>query len=94
MNGDIAGCSDGTAIVFDAQRGITAAEAAVMLCNFLDPSPTAALESDDIPAWACAAVSSLTSCGVYPDGSDCTASITRAEAAQMLLGAYELLQKR
>ena len=41
-----------------------------------------------------AAVSSLTSCGVYPDGSDCAAPITRAEAAQMLLGAYELLQKR
>ena len=31
MNGDVCGCSDGTAIVFDAQRGITAAEAAVML---------------------------------------------------------------
>ena len=94
MNGDIAGCSNGTAIVFDAQRGITAAEAAVMLSNFLGPSPTAALESENIPDWACAAVSSLTSCGVYPDGSDCAASITRAEAAQMLLGAYELLQKR
>ena len=94
MNGDIAGCSNGTAIVFDAQRGITAAEAAVMLSNFLGPSPTAALESENIPDWACAAVSSLTSCGVYPDGSDCAAPITRAEAAQMLLGAYELLQKR
>ena len=94
MNGDIAGYSDGTAIVFDAQRGITAGEAAVMLSSFLEPSPAAALESDYIPEWACAAVSSLTSCGVYPDGSDCAAPITRAEAAQMLLGAYELLQKR
>ena len=94
MNGDIAGYSDGTAIVFDAQRGITAGEAAVMLSSFLDPSPAAALESDDIPEWAYTAVSSLTSCGVYPDGSDCTAPITRAEAAQMLLGAYTLLQKR
>ena len=78
MNGDIAGCSDGTAIVFDAQRGITAAEAAVMLSNFLDPSPAAALESAYIPDWACTAVSSLTSCGVYPDGSDCAASPSRA----------------
>ena len=94
MNGNITGYSDGTAIVFDAQRGITAAEAAVMLSNFLDPSPAAALEGDYIPDWACAAVSSLTSCGVYPAGSDCAASLTRAEAAQMLLGAYELLQKR
>ena len=51
MNGDIAGYSDGTAIVFDAQRGITAGEAAVMLSSFLDPSPAAALESDDIPEW-------------------------------------------
>ena len=65
-----------------------------MLSSFLDPSPAAALESDDIPEWAYTAVSSLTSCGVYPDGSDCTAPITRAEAAQMLLGAYTLLQKR
>ena len=65
-----------------------------MLSNFLDPSPAAALESAYIPDWACTAVSSLTSCGVYPDGSDCAAPITRAEAAQMLLGAYELLQKR
>lgn len=94
MNGDITGYSDGTAIVFDAQRGIMAAEAAVMLSNFLAPSPAAALEGDYIPDWACAAVSSLTSCGVYPAGSDCAASLTRAEAAQMLLGAYELLQKR
>ena len=54
----------------------------------------AAREGDYIPDWACAAVSSLTSCGVYPAGSDCAASLTRAEAAQMLLGAYELLQKR
>lgn len=94
MNGDVCGCSDGTAIVFDAQRGITAAEAAVMLSSFLEPSPAAALESDYIPEWACAAVSSLTSCGVFPDGADTAAPITRAEAAQMLLGAYELLQKR
>ena len=76
MNGDITGYSDGTAIVFDAQRGITAAEAAVMLSNFLAPSPAAALEGDYIPDWACAAVSSLTSCGVYPAGSDC-AALTR-----------------
>ena len=89
MNGDVCGCSDGTAIVFDAQRGITAAEAAVMLGSFLEPSPAA-----DVPDWACAAVASLTSCGVFPDGADTAAPITRAEAAQMLLGAYELLQKR
>lgn len=65
-----------------------------MLSSFLEPSPAAALESDYIPEWACAAVSSLTSCGVFPDGADTAAPITRAEAAQMLLGAYELLQKR
>ena len=93
MNGDVCGCSDGTAIVFEAQRGITAAEAAVMLGSFLEPSP-AALTRSDVPDWACAAVASLTSCGVFPDGADTAAPITRAEAAQMLLGAYELLQKR
>lgn len=69
------------------------AEAAVMLGSFLEPSP-AALTRSDVPDWACAAVASLTSCGVFPDGADTAAPITRAEAAQMLLGAYELLQKR
>ena len=54
----------------------------------------AALTRTDVPDWACAAVASLTSCGVFPDGADTAAPITRAEAAQMLLGAYELLQKR
>ena len=94
MNGDVCGCSDGTAITFEARRGITAAEAAVMLSSFLRPSPAAALTRTDVPDWACAAVASLTSCGVFPDGADTAAPITRAEAAQMLLGAYELLQKR
>ena len=50
---------------FEAQRGITAAEAAVMLGSFLEPSP-AALTRSDVPDWACAAVASLTSCGVCP----------------------------
>ena len=77
----------------ESTRGITAAEAAVMLGSFLEPSP-AALTRSDVPDWACAAVASLTSCGVFPDGADTAAPITRAEAAQMLLGAYELLQKR
>lgn len=94
MNGNVCGYADGTSVIFAAQRGITAAEAAVMLGSFLSPSPAAALENSHIPDWACAAVSSLTSCGIYPDGHDAAATLTRAEAAQMLLGAYELLQKR
>ncbi|MFR6426152.1 MAG: hypothetical protein ACLUNO_11965 [Oscillospiraceae bacterium] len=56
--------------MFDAQRGITAGEAAVMLSSFLEPSPPPRSTSDDIPDWAYAAVSSLTSCGVFPDGAD------------------------
>ena len=55
MNGDVCGCSDGTSITFEARRGITAAEAAVMLSSFLRPSPAAALTRTDVPAWACAA---------------------------------------
>lgn len=93
MNGDITGYSDGTAIVFDAQRGITAAEAAVMLSNFLAPSPPPRsgrlysrlgvrrrVKSDILRRVS----GRQRLCGV----------LTRAEAAQMLLGAYELLQKR
>ena len=90
----ISGTPTEEGLVFRPEEDLSRAEAAVMLSSFLRPSPAAALTRTDVPDWACAAVASLTSCGVFPDGADTAAPITRAEAAQMLLGAYELLQKR
>lgn len=58
MNGDITGYSDGTAIVFDAQRGITAAEAGVMLSNFSTPPPPPRSRATIFPTGVCRRVKS------------------------------------
>lgn len=94
MNGSIQGYSNGEAVVFDAQRGITRAEAAVMLDNLVQTTPVTAQENDTVPSWACQSVANLTSCDVYPTGSDSAATLTRADAAQMLVNAMAVLERR
>lgn len=94
MNGCIHGYSDGEAMVFDGQRGVTRAEAAVMLDTLVQTTPVAAQESDAVPSWACQAVANLSSCDVYPSGSDSAATLTRADAAQMLVNAMAVLDRR
>ena len=94
MNGSIQGYSNGEAVVFDAQRGITRAEAAVMLDNLVQTTPVTAQENDTVPSWACQSVANLTSCDVYPTGSDSAATLTRADAAQMLVNAMAVLDRR
>lgn len=94
MNGNIQGYSNGEAMVFDAQRGITRAEAAVMLDSLVQTTPVTVQESDAVPTWACQAVANLSSCDVYPNGSDSAATLTRADAAQMLVNAIAVLERR
>lgn len=94
MNGCIHGYSDGEAMVFDGQRGVTRAEAAVMLDTLVQTTPVATQESDAVPSWACQAVANLSSCDVYPSGSDSAATLTRADAAQMLVNAMAVLDRR
>ncbi len=95
MNGSVQGYSNGTAVVFDAQRGITHAEAAVLLDRIVRTTPASAAAADDaVPAWASQAVANLTACSVYPAGLESGAALTRAECAQMLAGAMEVLARR
>lgn len=94
MNGSIHGYSDGETMVFGAQRGVTRAEAAVMLDALVQSTPAAAQTSATVPAWASQAVANLTSCDVYPDGSAADATLTRADAAVMLTGAMDVLDRR
>lgn len=86
---------------FSPGRVITETEAAVMLNRLLRVSDVAAqgnLAQDAAPAWAYQAVVNLEAVGVLSpeaDGSlDLKESLTRGQAAQMLLSAMEILDFR
>lgn len=84
VHGDFA---DGR-LTFDPDRSVTVAEAAVILSRLLDLEepdtlPTVATEGT-VPAWARGAVGALFEAGIYPEGADASAPLTRAAAAGML----------
>lgn len=92
LTGSVQGYATGSAVVFDPDRPITRAEAAVMLDRTF-PAPDAAEAvsamdvSDAVPAWAAQSVARMTQASVYPTGADPEAQLTRAEAAQMIVNA-------
>ena len=87
-------------IVFQADRPITAAEASVLLDRILEISDVAqeTMAVDGAPAWASQAAANLVSCGVMSTGSGgslpLSEALTRADAAQLLCGALELVEQR
>lgn len=92
---------DGTGAEFAPDRVITQTEAAVMLNRLLqvsDVAATGALSQDAAPAWAYQSVVNLEAVGVLnpeEDGSlSLSPSLTRAQAAEMLLSALEVLDFR
>ncbi len=85
--------ADGTGY-FEPHRGVTYAEAAVMLQNILGLTATGATSvfADDtqIPAWAESAVWAVAEAGLFPTGIFAPdSSVTRADAAVMLAGVLE-----
>lgn len=79
---------------FEPCRGITYAEAAVMLKNLLNLTPSGAYsvfaEEDSVPAWAEPAVWAVAEAGLFPDNvfaADST--LTRADTAVMLAKVLE-----
>ena len=93
--------SDGK-IVFQANNTITEAEAAVLLNRMLSVSDVSAEtwsgNSDLIPTWACQAVMNLETVGMLQADADgsffLSKTMTRADAAQMLNSALELIETR
>lgn len=88
-------------IVFNAEGTITCAEAAVLLDRALqvsDVSETMATVDELAPAWAVQSAANLESCGVLTTDSSGSLSLndqlTRADAAEMILGALEVLDAR
>ena len=84
---------------FAPERVISQTEAAVMLDRLLRVTDvSAALDEEAAPAWAAQSVANLESVGVLSTGSDGTVALsealTRAQAAQMLRSAREVLEAR
>ncbi len=91
MNGAVIGAADGKKIVFDADRPITHAEAAVILNRMIAPEEVSFTRSEAVPAWAAQAVANLTDCGVIAPEQVGSEALTRAECAVMLHNALEAI---
>lgn len=89
-------------VVFGGDELITEAEAAVMLNRMLSvtdvPATAWSTTLSAVPAWASQAVINLETAGVLQSGSSggrmLRSTLTRADAAQLLVGALELLDAR
>lgn len=91
MNGTISGYSEAGAATFSGQTPITCAEAAVMLSSILSVTNVSSFSNDlGTPVWAGQAVANLNACRILPDGFVSDASLTRAQAAQMLVSAMNI----
>ena len=91
MCGAISGVSTSEGAVFDPARGITGAEATVMLNNVLGLGDVGYIETDgEVPTWASQAVMNLEANGIIVSGEAELPVLTRAEAALMLCRALEM----
>lgn len=84
---------------FAPERTISQTEAAVMLNRLLRVTDVSApLDDAAAPAWAAQSVANLASVGVLSSGSDGSVTLsdtlTRAQAAEMLRSAQEVLEAR
>lgn len=85
-------------LVFSPQRAITFSEAAVVINNLLnitDVVAVDAMEQTTCPVWSYQAEANLAACNIMPALCDeCGRNITRAEAAEMLTAAIEVMKNR
>ena len=84
---------DGQA-VFLPDNPITRAEASVLLNRMLQITDVSAVSDSLAPAWAAQSVANLESCGVLETGGALSGTLTRAEAAELLCGALDVLEER
>ena len=84
--------------VFNANNSINYTEAAVILNNVLGISDVANVERYSqaaVPVWAHQATANLTACNILPYGMKTMEdTLTRAQVAEMLLGAARVLENR
>ncbi len=93
--GVVQGSLDGSGqAVFLPDAPITRAEASVLLNRMLQITDVEPASGAETPAWAAQSVANLESCGVLETGGDLSGTLTRAEAAQLLCGAMDVLEQR
>ncbi len=97
-NGVISGYAADSGATFAPTQAVTAAEAAVILDRAvgLTDAVSAWFAWDSaVPAWAVQSAANLSSCGLLPYGcSFSDATLTRAQAAEMLCGAMDIMARR
>ncbi len=97
LSGVVRGCKNEYGeVVFCYDRPVTLAEAAVMLNNTLcltEVPASSYIDETSLPAWACQAAANLISCSII-SASDYSSALTRAEAAEILFSASEVLNVR
>ena len=86
--------TDSGTLVFSPNRPINRAEAAVMLNNAIGVTDVTGTEEEAWPVWASQAAANLSSVRVMNTGLGYEGQITRAEAAEMLMKAAELIAAR
>lgn len=95
MDGVVSGYSVSGGAVFEPNEAVTWQEAAVMLDNVLDTTEVAATAiSGTVSDWATQATANLAACGVITEGEAFSEPLTRADAAEMLVRALEVLAER
>ena len=100
-SGVVQGSESSEGVVFQPDATITRAEASVLLNRMLqitDATPTLFSDLASAPAWAVQAAVNLETVGVLRTNADgalaLNEGLTRADAAEMLCGALELLETR
>ncbi len=95
MSDIVSGSPSGSHIVFSAGDPITFAQAGVMLNNAMGITDVSVEEDAAVPVWAAQAAANLSSLDILPAGAVSSPStLTRADAAMMLLAAKEVLDSR
>lgn len=95
MNGAITGYSGEGTATFAADDPISCTESAVMLNSILSVTDVSSFDTDPgTPVWAGQAVANLNACRILPSGFVSDASLTRAQAAQMLSAALDVMAAR
>ena len=94
--GIVEGYSDGGKVIFAPDSAVTFSEAAAILNRMLSVSDAdrETFAGADVPAWAAQSVANLESVDVLGDMSDYNAAVTRADAAEMLSAAMDLMESR
>lgn len=93
-DGVVKGKSGVQGAVFDADSDISRAEAGVMLDRLLSLTNVNCESSDALPTWAAQSAANLDACGIMQSADVDSAALTRAEAADMLAAAMNVLGRR